>query len=184
MTGTGLPCKFQMAVALAASSIAFRPFDPLYANKLLSTATRGFSYADTYSGAYLQAGLKADEAGQTTLRIAQDWKHILGGQKVVNRIEADKGREQVLGIKSGFHEAYKLHYPTNSTTTPSFTSTNELIHDCNLINTETHHHQTLLPPNAPTIVSHKVKGLAGPRVKSKKKRRKSTNLYVVLLEFS
>ncbi|GJR06021.1 NAC domain-containing protein [Tanacetum coccineum] len=115
MAGTSLPCKDQMAAALAASSIPFRQSDPLYANKLLSTATRGFGYADTYSGAYLQAGLnvlpsttrmdskrmKLDGAqiNQTTLRIAQDWKHLLGGQKVVNGIEADKGREQVLGIK-------------------------------------------------------------------------------------
>nr|GEV33806.1 hypothetical protein [Tanacetum cinerariifolium] len=52
---------------------------------------------------------------------------------------------------AGFHEAYKLHSPTNSTSTPPFTSTNELIHDCNPINTETHH-QTPLPPNAATIV--------------------------------
>ncbi|GKA32125.1 endoglucanase 24 [Tanacetum coccineum] len=52
-----------MEAALAASSISFRQSDPLYANKLLSTVTRGFGYADTYSGAYLQAGLKADEAG-------------------------------------------------------------------------------------------------------------------------
>ncbi|GJX94468.1 bifunctional enolase 2/transcriptional activator [Tanacetum coccineum] len=54
MAGTGLPCKDQMAVALAASPIAFRQSDPLYANKLLSTATRGFGYADTYNRAYLQ----------------------------------------------------------------------------------------------------------------------------------
>ncbi|GKA07205.1 endoglucanase 24-like protein [Tanacetum coccineum] len=138
MAGTGLPCKDQMAAALATSSIPFRQSDPLYANKLLSTATRGFGYADTYSGAYLQAGLnvlpsttsllealgwlksvlgayvlnkklrtigskrmKLDGAqiNQTTLRIARDWKHLLGSQKVVNEIEADKGREQVLGIK-------------------------------------------------------------------------------------
>ncbi|GKC80151.1 hypothetical protein Tco_1130925, partial [Tanacetum coccineum] len=55
-------------------------------------------------------------------------------------------------LHSGFHEAYKLHFPTNSTTTPPFTSTDELIHDCNPINTETHHHQTPLPPNAATIL--------------------------------
>nr|GEY16362.1 endoglucanase 24-like [Tanacetum cinerariifolium] len=42
----------EMAAALAASSIAFRQSDPLYANKLLSTATRVFGYADTYRGAY------------------------------------------------------------------------------------------------------------------------------------
>nr|GEU97068.1 hypothetical protein [Tanacetum cinerariifolium] len=47
-------------------------------------------------------------------------------------------------LHSGFHEAYKIHSPTNSATTPPFTFTNELIHDCNPINTETHHHQT--PP--------------------------------------
>ena len=41
-----------MAAALAASSIAFRPSDPQYADKLLSTATRVFGYADTYRGAY------------------------------------------------------------------------------------------------------------------------------------
>ncbi|GJX47858.1 hypothetical protein Tco_0273048 [Tanacetum coccineum] len=57
-----------------------------------------------------------------------------------------------LALHSGFHEAYKLH---SSTTTPPFTFTNELIHDCNPINTETHHQQTPLPPNAVTIVSHK-----------------------------
>nr|GEU29167.1 hypothetical protein [Tanacetum cinerariifolium] len=61
---------------------------------------------------------------------------------------------------SGFHEAYKFHSPTNSTTTSPFTSTNELIHDCKPINTGTHHQQTPLPPNVVTIVSHKVKGLA------------------------
>nr|GFD57400.1 endoglucanase 24 [Tanacetum cinerariifolium] len=44
-----------MAAALAASPIVFRQSGPLYANKLLSTATRGFGYAATYSGAYLQA---------------------------------------------------------------------------------------------------------------------------------
>nr|GEW51801.1 hypothetical protein [Tanacetum cinerariifolium] len=55
-------------------------------------------------------------------------------------------------LPSGFHEAYKLHSPTNTTTTPPFTSTNELIHDCNPINTETHHHQTTLPPNAATTL--------------------------------
>nr|GEU86450.1 hypothetical protein [Tanacetum cinerariifolium] len=55
-------------------------------------------------------------------------------------------------LHSGFHEAYKLYSPTNSTTTPPFTSTNKLIHDCNLINTETHHHQIPLPPNAATII--------------------------------
>ncbi|GKD14374.1 endoglucanase 24-like protein [Tanacetum coccineum] len=43
----------EMATALAASSIAFRKSDPLFANKLLSTATRVFGYADTYSGAYI-----------------------------------------------------------------------------------------------------------------------------------
>nr|GFA26010.1 endoglucanase 24-like [Tanacetum cinerariifolium] len=42
----------EMAAALAASSIAFRQSDPLYSNKLLSTATRVFGYADTYRGAY------------------------------------------------------------------------------------------------------------------------------------
>ena len=42
----------EMAAALAASSIAFRPSDPQYADKLLSTATRVFGYADTYRGAY------------------------------------------------------------------------------------------------------------------------------------
>ncbi|GJS56339.1 hypothetical protein Tco_0629701 [Tanacetum coccineum] len=41
--------------------------------------------------------------------------------------------------------------PTNSTTTLPSSSTNELIHDCNPINIETHH-QTPLPPNAATIV--------------------------------
>nr|GEX58735.1 hypothetical protein [Tanacetum cinerariifolium] len=72
------------------------------------------------------------------------------------------GGFSALAFHSGFHEAYKLHSPTNSTTTPPFTFTNELIHDCNPINTETHHHQTHLPSNVATIVSHKVKGLAGP----------------------
>ncbi|GJW80476.1 hypothetical protein Tco_0144451 [Tanacetum coccineum] len=43
--------------------------------------------------------LYGDQINQTTLRIAQDWKHLLGGKKAVNGIEADKGREQVLGIK-------------------------------------------------------------------------------------
>nr|GEV28944.1 hypothetical protein [Tanacetum cinerariifolium] len=75
-------------------------------------------------------------------------------------------------LESVFYEAYKLHSPINSTTTPPFTSTNELIHDCNTINTETHHHQTPLPPNAATIVSHKVKGLAGPRLKKQKEKKK------------
>ncbi|PWA80785.1 hypothetical protein CTI12_AA192410 [Artemisia annua] len=41
-----------MAAALAASSIAFRPSDPQYADKLLSAATRVFGYADTYRWAY------------------------------------------------------------------------------------------------------------------------------------
>nr|GEY43323.1 RNA-directed DNA polymerase, eukaryota [Tanacetum cinerariifolium] len=41
--------------------------------------------------------------------------------------------------------------PLNSTTTPPFTFTNELIHDRNPINTKTHHHQTPLPPNAAII---------------------------------
>nr|GEX81694.1 transposon TX1 putative 149 kDa protein [Tanacetum cinerariifolium] len=54
-------------------------------------------------------------------------------------------------LHNGFHQAYKLHSSINTTTTPPFTSTNELIHDCNPINTETHHHQTPLPPNAATI---------------------------------
>ncbi|GKA13751.1 hypothetical protein Tco_0693397 [Tanacetum coccineum] len=54
-------------------------------------------------------------------------------------------------LHSGFHQAYKLHFPTNVTTTPPSTSTNERIHDCNPINNETHHHQTPLPPNATTI---------------------------------
>nr|GEX00547.1 hypothetical protein [Tanacetum cinerariifolium] len=39
----------------------------------------------------------------------------------------------------------------NSTTTPPFTFTNELIHYCNPINTETHHRQNPLPPNVATI---------------------------------
>ncbi|GKA74822.1 hypothetical protein Tco_0781124 [Tanacetum coccineum] len=43
--------------------------------------------------------LDGAQINQTTLRIAQDWKHLLGGQKVVGEIEADKGREKVLGIK-------------------------------------------------------------------------------------
>ncbi|PWA62232.1 endoglucanase 24 [Artemisia annua] len=41
-----------MAAALAASSIAFRPSDPQYADKLLSAATRVFGYADTYRWDY------------------------------------------------------------------------------------------------------------------------------------
>nr|GFB41401.1 hypothetical protein [Tanacetum cinerariifolium] len=41
--------------------------------------------------------------------------------------------------------------PTNSTATPPSSSINELIHDCNLINIETHN-QTPLPPNASTIL--------------------------------
>nr|GEU35002.1 polypyrimidine tract-binding protein homolog 3 [Tanacetum cinerariifolium] len=50
---------------------------------------------------------------------------------------------------SGFHEAYKLHSPTNSTTTPPFTSTNELVHDCNPstpkpTTTKPHYHR--MPP--------------------------------------
>nr|GEX02713.1 zinc finger, CCHC-type [Tanacetum cinerariifolium] len=69
-------------------------------------------------------------------------------------------------------------------TPPPFTSTNELIHACNPINTETHHHQTPLPPNAATIVSHKVKGLAGLRVKKKKEKKKASKIIYVLLEFS
>nr|GEV31055.1 RNA-directed DNA polymerase, eukaryota [Tanacetum cinerariifolium] len=56
-------------------------------------------------------------------------------------------------MHSRFHEAYKLHSPTNSTITPPFTSTNELIYYCNPINTKTHHHQTPLPSNAATIAS-------------------------------
>ncbi|GJY17504.1 hypothetical protein Tco_0388995 [Tanacetum coccineum] len=122
----------------------------------------------------------------TRADVAQ-WRDINGDLKefsVKNVWEAIRPR----ALHSGFHEAYKLHSPTNSTTnsptTPPFTSTNELIHDCNPINTETHHHQTPLPPNAATIVSHKVKGLAGPRVKKQKKIRKPAKLYVVLLEFS
>nr|GEV13399.1 reverse transcriptase domain-containing protein [Tanacetum cinerariifolium] len=44
-------------------------------------------------------------------------------------------------LHSGFYEAYKLHSPDNSTSTPPFTSTNKLIHDCNPINTEIHHQE-------------------------------------------
>ncbi|GKB78569.1 DNA-directed RNA polymerases II, IV and V subunit 11 [Tanacetum coccineum] len=52
----------EMATALAASSIAFRKSDPLYANKLLSTTTRVFGYADTYSGAYIDnADIRKEE---------------------------------------------------------------------------------------------------------------------------
>nr|GEX93715.1 hypothetical protein [Tanacetum cinerariifolium] len=47
---------------------------------------------------------------------------------------ADTGIPKAL--HSRFHEAYKLHSSTNSTTTPPFTSTNELIRDRNPINTE------------------------------------------------
>nr|GEV97550.1 putative reverse transcriptase domain-containing protein [Tanacetum cinerariifolium] len=67
-------------------------------------------------------------------------------------------RAGIGAFHNGFHEAYKLHSPTNSNTTPPFTSINELIYDCNPINIETHHHQTPLPLNVTTIVSHKVKG--------------------------
>lgn len=42
----------ETAAALAASSMAFRSNDPVYANTLLSTATRVFEFADTYRGAY------------------------------------------------------------------------------------------------------------------------------------
>ncbi|VFQ65852.1 unnamed protein product [Cuscuta campestris] len=42
----------ETAAALAASSLAFRPSDPAYADTLLSTATRVFTMADTYRGAY------------------------------------------------------------------------------------------------------------------------------------
>ncbi|GKA72113.1 polyubiquitin [Tanacetum coccineum] len=48
-------------------------------------------------------------------------------------------------LHSGFHDGYKLHCPTNSTTTPPFTSTNELIHDCN-----PHPHRNPPPPNLST----------------------------------
>lgn len=42
----------ETAAALAASSMAFRLFDPGYAETLLRTATRVFDYADHYRGAY------------------------------------------------------------------------------------------------------------------------------------
>ncbi|XP_071715810.1 endoglucanase 24-like [Rutidosis leptorrhynchoides] len=42
----------ETAAALAASSIAFRSFDPGYSETLLRTATRVFDFADTYRGAY------------------------------------------------------------------------------------------------------------------------------------
>ncbi|KAK9108955.1 hypothetical protein Sjap_017015 [Stephania japonica] len=42
----------ETAAALAASSMAFRPFDPGYAETLLRNAERAFEYADTYKGAY------------------------------------------------------------------------------------------------------------------------------------
>ncbi|XP_074338025.1 endoglucanase 24-like [Apium graveolens] len=42
----------ETAAALAASSMAFRSYDPGYAETLLRTATRVFDYADHYRGAY------------------------------------------------------------------------------------------------------------------------------------
>ncbi|KAK9136258.1 hypothetical protein Syun_015588 [Stephania yunnanensis] len=42
----------ETAAALAASSMAFRRFDPGYAETLLRNAERAFEYADTYKGAY------------------------------------------------------------------------------------------------------------------------------------
>lgn len=42
----------ETAAALAASSIAFRSFDPGYAETLLRTSARVFDFADTYRGAY------------------------------------------------------------------------------------------------------------------------------------
>ncbi|GAQ78453.1 endo-1,4-beta-glucanase [Klebsormidium nitens] len=42
----------EMAAALAAASIAFRPIDPPYADTLLSTAKQLFRFADQYRGLY------------------------------------------------------------------------------------------------------------------------------------
>lgn len=49
----------ETAAALAASSMAFRPFDPEYSERLLANAIRVFDFADTYRGAYSDnAGVK------------------------------------------------------------------------------------------------------------------------------
>ncbi|GKA12047.1 phospholipase D zeta 1-like protein isoform X1 [Tanacetum coccineum] len=81
----------EMAAALAASSIAFRQSDPLYANKFVSTATRGFGYADNYSGAYLQAGLKV--LPSTTRGLWGKSKHLrLEFKEFGQWIEADNSR--------------------------------------------------------------------------------------------
>lgn len=50
--GAGSDLAGEMAAALAAASIAFRPIDPAYADTLLSTAKQLFHFADQYRGLY------------------------------------------------------------------------------------------------------------------------------------
>ncbi|GJX04233.1 hypothetical protein Tco_0190149 [Tanacetum coccineum] len=88
--------------------------------------------------------------------VPKDKGVVLGMSRKLDMTLHWKSFYKKLALHSGFHEAYKLHSPTNYTTTPPFTSTNELIHDCNPINTETHHQQTPLPPNVVTILSNTV----------------------------
>ncbi|KAF3792090.1 Endoglucanase 23 [Nymphaea thermarum] len=89
----------ETAAALAASSMAFRPFDPAYAEMLLANAIRVFDFADTYRGAYSDnAGVKD---GDELLWGAAWLRRATANDSYLNYIQANG---KILGADDNINE--------------------------------------------------------------------------------
>ncbi|GJT41299.1 RNA-directed DNA polymerase, eukaryota [Tanacetum coccineum] len=106
-------------------------------NMMLETSSHYFFTCDLASSIWRAIRIWCDISTPPLLSCADwiTWIESLQGSKqkkirlfvIVGTLAMIKSLKKAL--HSGFHEAYKLHSPTNSNTTPPFTSTNEL-HDC------------------------------------------------------